>query len=166
MSSTLTIIVVPAEEVDDLESMYIDQRKIDSKEWEEFPLHSGRLLDTFLMAATRCDLGVFGCEDREDDGVPLTTRLLTRPTVAEVLPDLIELVESRAEATARALQAHGGGTTDLALISEALKSGSWPTSGDPAVETAAFARQLLRRARQANDVKMALCWEFRGAMTV
>ena len=83
MSATLTFIVVPAEQVDDLESMYIDQRRHDSKEWETFPLPSGRLLDTFLMAATNSDLGVFGCEDREDDDIPLTTRLLTRPTVLE-----------------------------------------------------------------------------------
>ena len=169
MSATITIIVVPAEEPDDLERMYIDERKRESKEWQAFPLNSGRLLDTFLMAATNADLGVFACEDREDadeDDVLLQTRLLTRPTVLETLPDLEELVETKADATARALQKHGGGKADLELISSALKSGDWPTNGDPAVEAAAFAHQLLYRARQAKSVKMAVCWEFRGDVKI
>ncbi|MCC6994747.1 MAG: hypothetical protein IT370_09075 [Deltaproteobacteria bacterium] len=166
MSATITIIVVPAEKPDDLERMYIDQRKQDSEEWQEFPLHSGRLLDTFLMKATNVDLGVFGCADREDDDVPLKTRLLTRPTVLETLPDLEALVEQNADATARALQKLGGGGTDLELISSALKTGVWPATGDPAVEAAAFAHQLLFRARQAKRVKMALCWEFRGDVRI
>lgn len=80
--------------------------------------------------------------------------------------DLEELVEKQPDTTARALQKQGGGKTDLALIAAALKTGAWPTNGDPAVEAAAFAHQLLRRARQAIDVKMALCWEYRGAVTV
>lgn len=166
MSATVTLIVVPAEHPDDLERMYIDQRKQDSKEWQAFPLRSGRLLDTFFMKATSSDLGVFGCEDREDDDVALTTRLLTRATVVEMLPDLRGLVETHADATARALQKHGGGETDLALISAALASGTWPTTGDVAVEAAAFARQLLIRAVQAQEVKMALCWEFRGDVRI
>jgi hypothetical protein len=155
------MIVVPAEVPDDLERMYVDQRKQDSKEWETFPLRSGRFLDTFLMAATNADLGVLACEDREDGDeadVPFKTRLLTRPTVVEALPDLEALVEANAHTTARALQKHGGGTTDLELISAALKTGAWPETRDPAVEAAAFAHQLLLRARQAISVKMAVCW--------
>lgn len=166
VNATITIIVVPAEEQDDLERMYIDQRKRDSDEWEEFPLKSGRLLDTFFMKATSADLGVLACADREEKGVPLTTRLLARATVLEILSDLKKLVETQADATAQALQKHGGGKTDLAVISAALKSGTWPTTGDPAVEAAAFARQLLIRAMQAKDVKMAVCWEYRGAVKV
>lgn len=163
MSASITIIGVPAEDPDSFEEMYLDERRNRSGGWDTFPLRSGRMLDAFFMKATSSDLGVYrGDEDKDDDGVKLVTCLIDRETLVEVLPDLERLVETNADATARALQAHGDGKTGLERISAALKGGAWPESGDTAEEAAAFARQLLKFARTAVKDRMGVCWEYRG----
>lgn len=166
MSTTITIIVTPADDEEDFESMSVDERRRKGHEWEEFPLGSGRLLDTFFMKATNSDLSVIGCDDRKREGVPLQTRVLVREVVADIIPDLKELLDKNANATALALQKHGGGNTDLERISAALRSGTWPTNGDPAEESAAFARQLLNHAVLAKEAKMGVCWEYHGDVKV
>lgn len=161
MSATITIIVTPADD-EAFESMTVDERRRNGHEWEAFPLGSGRLLETFFMKATGADLSVLGCEDRRREGVLLQTSLLTKDVVVAVIPDLEALLDENADATARALLKHGKGTSELARISAALSSGTWPTSGDPAEESAAFARQLLKHAILAKDAAMGVCWEYRG----
>lgn len=162
MSATLTIIVTPADDEEAFESMTVDERRRNGHEWEEFPLGSGHLLETFFMKATSSDLGVFGCEDRKREGVLLQTSVLFKDVVVAAIPDLEALLDENAEATARALLTHGNGKSELARISAALRSGTWPESGDPAEESAAFARQLLNHAVLARDAGMGVCWEYRG----
>lgn len=162
MSTTITIIVTPADDEEAFERMTVDERRRNGHEWEEFPLGSGRLLETFFMKATGSDLTVIACEDRKRQGTVLVTRVLVRDVVVDVIPDLEELLDKNADSTGRALQRHGHGTSELARISAALSSGTWPERGDPAEEAAAFARQLLKHAVLAKDAGMGVCWEYRG----
>ncbi len=60
----------------------------------------------------------------------------------------------------------GGGSATLVRVTKTLASGTWPTDRDATVEAAAFARQLLLRARVAKRARMGLCWEFRGKVVV
>lgn len=166
MSATITFIVTPADDEEEFENTGVEDRKRNGREWDEFPVKSGRLLETFFMKATKSDLTVIACPDRKREGRPLKTRLLVREVVPEVIPDLEELVEKNADATARALQKHGGGKADLARISAALKSEAWPDTDDAAEEAAAFAYQLLWFTRAAKKAKMGLCWEYRGDVKV
>lgn len=172
-ATTITFIVVPAKHPDDFESMYIDQRRRDSAGWDTFPVRSGRLLWTFLAKATNLDLGVFGCadrKDRDDRRVTLRTRLLTHGAALDAIPVLKKLVGKGADATALALQKHGGGRASLARIKKALETGKWPANGDPAEEAAAFTRQLLIQCERAKawkfDPDMGVCWEYRGRVKV
>ena len=165
VSASITIISVPAEDPDAFEAMYLDERRDRSGGWATFPVHSGRMLDVFLMKATHADLGVFGsAEETDAAGEPLATCLIDRETLLEVLPYLEALVEGKAADTARALVTHGGGGADLARVIEALETGVWPTSGDPAEEAAAFAFHLLKSARVAKGDRMGVCWEYRGQL--
>jgi hypothetical protein len=167
VSPSITIISVPAEDPDAFEAMYLDERRHRSGGWTCFAVQSGRYLDTFLMKATASDLGVFASADDVDSaGDKLVSCLIDRETLVEVLPDLEVLVEARADETARALCVHGGGGADLARVAEALASGAWPTTGDPAEEAAAFAHHLLKAARVAVQDRMGVCWEYRGELAV
>lgn len=167
MSASITIIIVPAEDPDSFEAMYLDERRHRSGGWVAFPLQSGRYPDTFLMKATDSDLGVFGgADDTDDAGEKLVTCMIDHLTLVESLPYLEALVEAKTDETARALVAHGGGSADLARVAEGLRSGTWPTSGDPAEEAAAFAHHLLKSARVAQKDRMGVCWELRGQIVV
>ena len=166
MSAGITIIVTPADDDEEFENMDDEQRRSKGHEWEEFPLGSDRFLDSFFMTATKSDLSVIACDDRKIEGVRLQTRLLVRDVVVDVIPDLKGLIDKDADSTALALQKHGGGKADLARVSAALKSGTWPKTGDPAEESAAFARQLLNHAILAKEAKMGVCWEYSGDVKV
>lgn len=166
MGATITILVTPADDDEAFEIMTVDERRRNGHEWVEFPLGSGRLLDTFFMKATGSDLSVIGCEDRKRPDGLLQTSLLVRDVVVAVIPDLEALIDTNADATARALLKHGGETSELARIAAALSSGTWPTSGDPAEEAAAFARQLLNHAVLAKDAGMGVCVEHRGDVSI
>lgn len=134
----------------------------------KFAIKSGRYIDTFFMKATKSDLGVLECNAHtdEDTDEKFETNLIDRKTLLEVIPKLGTLVEKNAVKTAKALHAHGGGKGDIARISAALESDEWPKSGDPAEEAAAFAHQLLKSARSAQEDRMGVCWEFRGRLTL
>ena len=165
MSSSITLIVVPAEDADSFEAMPVDERR--QRSWQTFPVRCGRYLCTFLMTATDTDLGVFGGEPEiEQDGQQLEACMIDREMLVEVLPQIEAMVEADADETARVLHAHGGGTADLARVVDALKTGAWPESGDPAEEAAAFARHLLSYARVAKQEQMGVCWEYRGPFAV
>lgn len=167
MKVTVTLIVIPAKNPDAFEAISPRNRKRESRGWVTFEFGSGRFLDTFLMKATKVDLSVFACEDREDWDSKrlLQTCLLTNGSVTRRLPALEKLVEEDPDQTAAALHQHGGGTGNLARIKARLKSGSWPKQGDAAEETAAFAHQLLIRMRRAKELKMGVCWEYRGKVS-
>lgn len=168
MSATIAIIVIAAEDTDAFESISLEDRKRESRRWITLDLRSGCFVDTFLQKATKVDLGVFGCENETDPETRglLQTRLLTNGTVSNRLLALEKLVETDTDETAVALHKHGGGKGDLARITKALTSGKWPENGDPAEEAAAFAHELLVRARKAAEVKRGVCWEYRGDVTV
>ncbi|MCA9579083.1 MAG: hypothetical protein R3B40_27015 [Polyangiales bacterium] len=166
MSATVTIIVTPADDEEAFESMTVDERRRNGHEWVEFQLGSGRLLDTFFMKATDVDLSVLACGDRRREGGVLQTNLLARENVARVIAQLEKLLEVDADATARALGAHAGAGSDVERVAAALSSGTWPDGGDPAEESAAFARQLLVHAVLARDAGMGVCWEYRGKVRV
>lgn len=101
MSATITIVVTPADDDEDFESMTIDERRSNGHEWEEFPLASGRFLDSFFMTATTSDLTVIACGDRKREGGLLQTRLLVREVVVDIIPDLEGLIDTHADSTAR-----------------------------------------------------------------
>jgi hypothetical protein len=162
--AAVTMFVTEADDPHAFEAMAPEDRRTRGGVWTRCPVRSGRLLDTFFMFATHVDLGVFACADEIRDGEKLKTCLLDKNTVAEVLPTVQRLVEAEAEATARALWEHAGGTGDLARIGEALRTETWPTSDDPAEEAAAFAHHLLKHARDAKELGMGVCWEYRGEL--
>jgi hypothetical protein len=88
VSPSITIIIVPAEDPDTFEAMYLDERRHRSGGWTCFSVRSGRYLDTFLMKATDSDLGVFASADDVDSaGEKLVSCLIDRETLLEVLPD-------------------------------------------------------------------------------
>jgi hypothetical protein len=163
VSATITIITTPIEEPDQFESMYNDERRRRSAGWESFPARSGGQPDGFFMQATKSDLGVFECEPEVDvdTGEKLQTCMIDKRTQVRVIPKLEALVESSVDETARALVAQGGGTADLARVTEALRSGAWPEGEDPAEEAAAFAHNLLKYSRTAAEHRMGMCWEYR-----
>jgi hypothetical protein len=161
VSTTVTIIVTPLDDEEAFESMSLDERRRNGHEWEEFSLGSGRLLETFFMKATHSDLTVIACEDRERAEGWVGTRVIVKDVVVDIIPDLEELLDKNAEATARALLEHADGDSDLRRVSAALSVGIWPDNGDPAEESAAFAH-LLEHAVLARDAGMGVCWEYRG----
>ncbi len=167
VSTSITIIAVPAEDIDCFEAMYIDERRTTGAGWEMFPVRSARYLDGFLMKATSSDLGVIrSTDDRDDEGRALVSCLITRATVLEVVPDLESLAETKADETANALHVYGGSAGNLDRILHALKSGEWPTTGDPVEEAGAFTYQLLHFARIAKREQMGVCLEYRGQFMV
>lgn len=168
MKPTITILIIAAKNPDAFEFISPMNRKPESRGWKTFELGSGRLVCTFIQKATKVDLSVFGCEDRKDPDTNglLQTCLLTNGTVIKRLPALEKLVEKDTDKTAAALHAHGGGKGDLARIKAALKSGKWPKNGDAAEEAAAFAHELLIRARRAKELELGVCWEYRGKVKV
>ncbi len=161
------MIVVPADDPDAFEDLFLAERKSRSRGWVIFPVRCGRYLETFFMKATSSDLGVAECDEHEDDdtGEKFETNVIDRDTLAEVLPKLRTLVEKKPEKTAKALHAHGGGKGDVSRVSAALKSGEWPEDGDAAQEAAAFAHHLLESAERAVTNQMGVCWEYRGTLT-
>lgn len=117
------------------------------------------------MMATKIDLDVFECDPMTDidKDERLHSFLIEKGDLPRVVPRLAELVESNADATARALVALVGGTADVARVSAALTSGAWPDGSDAAEEAAAFAYWLLNYSRIAVSGGMGICWEYRGA---
>ena len=150
---------------DAFEAIELTERRHRSAGWVSFPLRSGRMLCTFLMHATSTDLSVLGCEELTDRaGWKVDTALIADEDIQQVLPRLEKLVETDDAVTAYQLSVHGRANLDH--VAAALTSGTWPTSGDPAEETAAFARHLLTLMRIATKTMMGVCWEYRGDVTV
>lgn len=168
MDASITIITTKANDPDQFEEMPLEERRQRSAGWKMFPLRSGRFLDTFLMKTTNSDFGVFASAERpvDADGVPLKTNVIMKATVPQILPELIAMVEQKPDETAEALAKHSGNNANVGRIREALTSGIWPTSGDPAEETAAFAFHLLAFARIADMARYGLCLEYRGQVAV
>ena len=168
MDPSITIICTEADDPDQFERMSLTERRERSGGWKTFPLRSGRFIDTFFMAATDSDFGVFDSADAlvDGDGVTVKTCMIVKDSIPQIIPMLEVLVEQRPGETARALVAHGGGSADPEQVAAVLGSGEWPDSDDPAAEAAAFARQLLTYARYANDDLRGVCWEFRGEPTI
>jgi len=164
VEASVTIIATPAEDHDAFEEMSLEDRKRRSGGYETFPVRSGRALDTFVMQATGVELSVFESSEEEvdKDGRTVQSCVITEDIIPDVVTRLVALVETKADKTVQALCKHGGGTADPARVAEALRSGAWPTSGDAAEEAAAFAHQLLKYARFAEEDLIGLCWEYQG----
>jgi hypothetical protein len=165
VTPSITIITTPIKDPDSFASMYIEERRERSGGWESFTLRSGLLVDSFLLRATRSDLGVFGDDDVDsvaNGAGKMTSCLIDQATLPEVLKKLEALIEKKAKETAEALFAHGRARGDPKRIAKALASGKWPKNGDPAEEAAAFGFQLLKYARVAVELGMGVCWEYRG----
>lgn len=148
--------------------MSLTERRRESHGWDTFPVSSGRYLCTFVMKALDIDLGVFGAEnraDREREGGRVVTRLLLAELMDDTIRDLGTLVH-RADRTAAALVAHGGGEDTPDVVIAALRSGEWPDAGRAASEAAAFSHRLLVAARQAKTDGFGVCWEYRGEVVV
>jgi hypothetical protein len=164
---SITIITTEAHDPDQFETMRLDERRERSAGWKVFPLRSGRYLESFLMKATNCDFGVFGSSERpvDDNGVAVETSVIMSSSIPSVVPELVRMVEQKPDETAEVLAKHGGSTANLGRIRDGLKSGTWPTSGDPAEEAAAFAFYLLKYARIAEQSLKGVCFEYRGEVS-
>lgn len=147
--------------------MLLDERRECSAGWKMFPVGSARFLDTFLIKATSSDFGVFSSDERpvDDKGVAVETGVIMSSSTPKILPGLVAIVEEKPDETIEALAKHGGSTANLGRAREALTSGTWPTSGDPAEEAAAFAFYLLKHARIAERSLKGVCFEYRGQLT-
>lgn len=79
VDASITIISTFADDPDSFESMRLDERRQRSGGWKEFPLRSQRFLDTFLMAATGSDFGVFPSAQEPLDSrkVKVKTRVIS-----------------------------------------------------------------------------------------
>ncbi len=162
-NAAVTIIVCEGDDPDAFEELELDERRRRSGGFKRLPVRSGIRLCTFLMFATHNDFGVFGAAEEIDaPGETVDSSVIFGEDIDVVLPMLQRLVETEPEQTARLLHVHGGGTGDLARISEALRTGRWPTIADPAEEAAAFAFHLLKYARDAQELRLGVCWEYRG----
>jgi hypothetical protein len=164
MEATITILTTKAEDPDQFEDMSLEGRRERSVGWKRFPLRSGRYMTTFLMKATDSDFGMFGSAELpvDGDGVIVRTHVLMRSEVPAAVLRLTAMVEEQPDETAEALVKHGGNTASLGRVREGLRSGTWPESGDPAEETAAFAFHLLALARVAAETRKGVCFEYRG----
>lgn len=161
--ATLTINTCPAVDPDQFEEMSFEERRHSSGGWQAFEVKSGVMLCTFLMSATHHDFGVFGSANQVDDkGEPLDVAVIFHEGLKDVLPVLERLVEAERDVTASALYLHGGCTGDMTRITETLRTGDWPTTGDPADETAAFAYWLLHYGRTAHSDLLGVSWEYHG----
>jgi len=165
VAATITLISLTVEGPDEFDDMSLSERRRFGPS-STYPVNSGIAVDTFLMKATDTDLGVFDAGETREDGDTVASSLIDRETLASDLPRLERLVETNAAETARALHEYGKERGDLAKIKAALETGEWPTSGDPAEEAAAFARQLLGCARLGKDHLFGVCWEFRGEVAL
>ena len=159
MTTTLTLISLTITDPDSFEQLSLEERRSYGGSWT-YPVGSGRPLDTFLMKATKSDLGVFAF-DKASDGSE--TCMIDQSTLVDDIAPLERLVETKRIETARALHEHGKKAGSLTQIEAALQSGTWPTNGDAAEEAAAFAHHLLRCARFGMENHMGVCWEVRGA---
>ena len=162
MTATITIIATTVEEPDQFEAMDTDERRYISAGLKTFPARSGRYPDDVFLQATGVYLGIYEGAPEYDAKGRLHTCMIDRQTLAKVLPDLVAAVEGDPVATARALVAECGGTSDLARVASALQADTWPEGEDPAEEAAAFAHHLLAYARIAVGSGQGLCWELRG----
>ncbi len=161
MAATITIISLPVVDPDSFERLSIEERRTHGPTGT-FPISGGTPPDTFLMKATKTDLGVFENGASSDSSGALSTCMIDGGTLASDIADLEDLVEAHPAQTARALYEHGQKTGDLSKIEAALRTGAWPATREPAEEAAAFAFQLLRAARYGKDHTMGVCWELRG----
>ncbi len=168
VEASITIITTKAVDPDQFEEMRLDERRERSAGWKLFPLRSGRYLETFLMKATRSDFGIFGSAEHPVDanGVSVRTCVIMKSEVPAAVSELTAMVEQKPDETARVLVKHGGNTADPGRVHDALTSGDWPESGDPAEETAAFVFHLLEHARIADRARKGICIEYRGRVTV
>lgn len=161
--ATITFIVCDGADPDEFEAIDIEERRRNGGGWETFDVKSGVMLCTFLMGATHHDFGVFGAADEVDHaGEKVDTAVIFNEGLREVLPILERLVETERGVTVQALYVHGGCTGDMSRITEILRTGEWPTTGDAADEAAAFAFHLLAHGRTALAANLGVCWEYRG----
>ena len=161
-TATVMILAIPADTMDAFERIMLGDRAYESSGWTNYPVRSGRRLSSFLGAATKIDLGAWLAEDREGElDQPVETHVIQAAAVDEVLARLEALFASP-ESTLPALREHGGNTANPRRLLAALTSETWPTSGDPAEEAAAFARELRDYLQIAQREKIGVCWEFRG----
>jgi hypothetical protein len=167
VETSITIITTEANDPDQFEDMPLEERRERSAGWKKLPLHSGKYLERFFMLATDSDFQLFASGERPVDaaGETVTTRVIMKSSIPEVLPGLIALVEQKPDATAELLKKHGGDTADLGRVHDGLATGTWPESGDPAEEAAAFAFHLLQFARIAEESRKGICFEYRGQVT-
>ncbi len=162
MTATITIIATTVEDPDQFESMDLDERRHISAGWKTFPARSGRYPDDVFLRAAKVRLGIYEGKPERDSAGRLHSFAIDWRHLEKVIPDLVAAVEGNPEATARALVAECGGTSDVANVTAALQADTWPEGSDPAVEAAAFAHHLLKYARIAINSGNGICWEFRG----
>jgi hypothetical protein len=168
VGATITIISTKADDPDSFEEMTLLERGTNSSGFKMFPVRSGRAIDTFLMAATKSDFGVFESSEvlKDKEGRKVHSNMIARASMPGVIKDLERLVEKKPDKTAKALVAHAKGKSDLARVLAALESDEWPEGGDPAEEAAAFAHHLLNAARDAKQYLNGVVWEFRGTIVI
>jgi hypothetical protein len=165
VSASITILATEVEDRRQFEALELADRRRLGVSSHSYPSRSGRYPHRVLVQATGIDLGVYEFPPDEDDyenGGTMQTFIIDGTTIEAVIPRLEAVVETNAEATARALVAMFGETTDLARVSAAMESGDWPEAKDGATEAAAFAKHFLMLARYGALSGHGICFEYRG----
>ncbi len=163
VSATVTVMATSVEDLESFNSIDFGHRRYSSLGYEEFPARSGGFPHRVLREATKINLGLLEADPQTDFDKDQTVRgfVVLADKVEKLIPKLEKLVETDVDATAAALQKYACGTSDLAVVNDALRNGTWPDTDDVAAEAAAFAYQMLKYARTAVG-GMGVCCEYNG----
>ena len=156
---TLTLIVVPANEPDDIDGMGFDERRRNSHGWETLELVHEGSPDVLVRRALDLDPGVYGSRPEwdEEEKAVVGTFLIAADDVESAAKEL-EAHVAKPKATAKRLVEHAKSDEDLARVAGALKKVPAGKARGPAEEAAAYVRIFLEHVPDALRWKKGIAW--------
>lgn len=160
MPRTLTLLLVPAKDPDELDAMaYEDRRRRSASIVQLELLHAGEP-DVLVRRALDIDQGVYGAAQTWDDGSVEQTSAIFSTEVASAAALLEPHLRDPLALAARFVE-HAGSGEDAARVAQALVAPPPGPARGPAEEAASYVRAFLSSVPTALELRWAIVWELR-----
>jgi hypothetical protein len=159
---TLVLLLVEANDPDDIDGSGFEERRRNGLGWEELPLLHPGAPDLLVRKAFDLDLGVYGSprEWDPDEKCVVQTYFIAPPDVKSAARALSRHA-AKAEAFATRVIEHASSGEDPKRVAAALTEESKTEARGPAEEAAAYVRIFLAHHETAVKFKHGIAWELR-----
>ncbi len=160
MTRTFTLLLLPAEDPDELDAMSYQERRRRSGGWTQYELLYPGDPDTLVRMALDIDQGVYGAA-RAWDGSCIEETAAIFPTELQGAAELLAPHLEDPLGLAARFIAYAESGEDPARVARALREPATDPARGPAEEAATYVRAFLENVPAALELHMCLAWEVR-----